>query len=83
MATQAAIEESQEVLEPADSAGRMGPTEKSRAVPKIIKKKLTLPISGEVDLPQAVREAMNYRVEMPIYKAAVADPDGNAGEYAV
>lgn len=64
MATQAAIEESQEVLEPADSAGRMGPTEKSRAVPKIIKKKLTLPISGEVDLPQAVREAMNYRVEM-------------------
>ncbi len=64
MVTQAAIEESREVLEPADSAGRMGPTEKSRAVPKIIKKKLTLPISGEVDLPQTVREAMNYRVEV-------------------
>lgn len=64
MATQAAMEESREVLETADSAGSMGPAEKSRAVPKVIKKKLTLPITGEVDLPEAVREAMNYRVEV-------------------
>ncbi|MDA8154252.1 MAG: hypothetical protein M0003_16325, partial [Acidithiobacillus sp.] len=64
MVTQAAIEESREVFEAADSAGRMGPTEKSRAVPKVFKKKLTLPITGEIDLPQVVQEAMNYRVEM-------------------
>ncbi|MHB0888066.1 LPD7 domain-containing protein [Acidithiobacillus sp.] len=64
MATQAAMEESREVLEAADPAGHMGPTEKARAVPKVLKKKLTLPITGEVNLPRAVREAMEYRVDL-------------------
>ena len=87
MATQAAMEESREVLEAADSAGRMGPTEKSRAVPKVIKKKLTLPITGEMDLPQAVREAMEYRVEVvPLVLdegSILARPELNPGEQPV
>ena len=47
-----------------ESAGRMGPGENVRALPRVLKKKLTLPITGEVDLPKAVREAMEYRVEV-------------------
>ncbi|MBU2774492.1 hypothetical protein HMI48_11625 [Acidithiobacillus ferrooxidans] len=55
------------ILEPdttEESAGRMGPRENVRALPRVLKKKLTLPITGEVDLPKAVREAMEYRVEV-------------------
>ena len=47
-----------------DTAGHLGPTEKSRAVPKVLKRKLVLPITGELDMPQAVRDTMNYRVEV-------------------
>ena len=47
-----------------EPAGRMGPRENVRAMPKVLKKKLTLPITGEIDLPRAVREAMEYRVEV-------------------
>lgn len=87
MATQAATEESREVLEPAYPAGRMGPAEKSRAVPKVIKKKLILPITGEMDIPQSVREAMNYRVELvPLVLdegTVLARPELNPGEQPV
>ena len=61
MATQELILE-QDTTE--ESAGRMGPRENVRALPRVLKKKLTLPITGEVDLPKAVREAMEYRVEV-------------------
>jgi len=47
-----------------DIAGSVGPTEKARVVPKVLKKKITLPITGEVDLPRPIREAMEYRVEV-------------------
>jgi hypothetical protein len=47
-----------------DIVGSMGPTEQERVVPKVLKKKIILPITGEVDLPRAVREAMEYRVEV-------------------
>ena len=61
MATQEPILE-QDTTE--ESAGRMGPRENVRALPKALKKKLIFPIKGEVDLPPAVREAMEYRVEV-------------------
>ena len=67
MATQEpALEPSEEASDPNPpvSAGRVGPRENIRARPKVLKKKLTLPITGEVDLPKAVREAMEYRVEV-------------------